>query len=239
MEKPVRAKRGKIPVWAERYGYGERQIKNWLAAGRESGKPPPFDHPERMPEWFTAHHTQKVPQRLLDAVEKLGRGETLGATQPASASPSVPDATPFVLPTVGAHEIGDLETQLNGYRREWALIAKLREDALVKGELSKASGYLTQQQLVSQEIRQLEKLLPDVLRQRGDTLSVAETKAETIDLLKVLRQALLNHGLKAVTRLRAAVSDTELAALWKSEIESVFASCCSAGFEEVLTLDAA
>lgn len=232
-DRPVRAKRGKIPVWAKSYGYGERQIKNWIAAGKESKDPPPFDVPERMGEWFSRHYTQKVPGRLIEAIEKL----TGKAPVTEKSEEKAPE--PFLVPTVGEHEWGDLETQLNGYRREWALLAKLREKALIDGELSKASAYLTQQRDVSQEMRQLEKLLPTVLRDRGDTHSTAEVRAITVEMLKVLKQALLNRGLKAATRLRAADSDQGMMGVWKDEIHAVFGDVCASRFEEILQLDAA
>jgi hypothetical protein len=140
------------------------------------------------------------------------------------------------LPEVHESELG-MEMQLVGYRREFAMLAKLREESLRKGEFSRASNYFDQQQKVSSEIRQLERLLPTVLEQRGDYQRTAAVRSATVEFLTVLKRSLLGRAGKAAARLRSASSDSDLQSAWRDEINSVFRDCCTAGFAETLTLE--
>ena len=216
-----RAPHGAIARWAEKYGYGERQIKNWLATGKRANDLPPLDTPEKMPEWLRKHFS-RVPARFASAIAD---------TPP----PAAPAGDRFVMPVAHSGE-GSLEIQIAGYQREWALLGKLREAALTEGEFSKASNYLTQQQQVSAELRQLERLLPTVLEQRGDFQRTAEVRAAVTDFLTVLKRNLLGRSAVASGRLKGAAGDQELQAVWRQEINAVFAACCSQQFSDPLVL---
>ena len=229
--KPVggRTPRGSIPRWAERYGYSERAVKKFIDLGRRAGDPVPFDEPEKMEDWAT-RHMDRVTKRFRAGVLKA-----MGVEVPAVAEEK-PEAQPIDLPEVHESELG-MEAQLDGYRREFAMLAKLREKALQAGEFSRASNYFDQQQKVSSEIRQLERLLPTVLEQRGDYQRTAAVRSATVEFLTVLKRALLGRAAKAGTRLRAAGSDAEMAEAWRSEIHAVFRECCTGGFVDQLTLE--
>ena len=218
-----RAPHGAIARWAERYGYGQRQIKNWLAEGRKSSDPPPLDHPERMPDWLRRHY-DRVPARFAKAIT----ADPVKIEEPAVAER-------VVMPIAHACE-GSIELQIEGYRREWALLSKLRAEALCEGEMGKASSYLTQQQSVSAELRQLDRLLPQVLEQRGDFQRTAEVRGAVTEFLTVLKQQLLGRASRAAGRLRGVSGDVELQAVWRDEINAVFALCATTQFHDPLVL---
>ena len=221
---------GSIPRWAERYGYGIRQIKNWLALGRKEGEMPPFDDPEKLGPWCEKH-LGKIPKRLAGRLEAELRGESVAPAEEAS-----PPET-FEIPEVDAGGLG-IEQQLENYRREFLVLTKLRHESLEKGEFTRADRYLEQQQKVSAEIRQLEKLLPTILEQRGDLRPSSEVRRTTTEALKVLRQVLFGRGGKSAHRFLGLRSEAEVKQLWGEEIGAAFRDACESGFQETLTLEA-
>jgi hypothetical protein len=223
-----RTPRGSIPRWAERYGYSERAVKKFIEIGKAARDPVPFEQPEQMEEW-AQRNTGKVTNRFRAGVMKaMG----IDAAPPAEDEKPVP----MELPEVHERELG-MEAQLDGYRREFAMLAKMREASLKAGEFSRASNYFDQQQKVSSEIRQLERLLPQVLEVRGDYQRSAAVRSATVEFLTVLKRGLLNRATKAALRLRGAGSDAEMAEAWRAEIHAVFRECCAAGFAETLSLE--
>jgi hypothetical protein len=196
-------------------------VKKFLARGREVGEMPPLDHPDLMPEW-AARHLGKITDRLKKGIAMAQNG---------GAEPPPEPVAEIDLPEVFEHEMG-LEQQLSGYRREFAMLGKMREDALRKGVFHLADRYFDQQQKISNELRQLERLLPSILEQRGDYQRTAAVKSATIEFLTVLKRGLLNRGMRAGERLRAVQSDMELQRAWKEEIEAVFRECCEGRFAE-------
>jgi len=225
----TRTKRGRIPAWAERYGYGERQIKNWLADGKEAGDPVPLDSPGEMAAWFEGRYSKKVPARLLEAIEKLTGTKPAGSTSGEGVKRSEKELEPFEMPSIDEHELG-IEQQLDSYRRKWLMLEKLHMKALHASDFSRASNYFGQQKEVSAEIRQLERLMPTVLEQRGDFQRTSEVRNETVGMLKVLQTSLIGHGVKCAPRLRAAANDAEWAAAWRQEMEEVFRRVCGRKF---------
>jgi hypothetical protein len=226
----TRAPRGSVPRWAERYGYSERAVKKFLVRGRQVGEMPPFDHPERMEDWGRRHLSQ-VTKRFRAGVE-----HAMGKPAPAAQEKDDEKENEGIdLPDVHESELG-MEMQLIGYQREFAMMAKLREKALRDGEFSRANNYFDQQQKISSEIRQLERLLPTVLEQRGDYQRTAAVRSATVEFLTVLKRTLLGRDAKAAGRLRSAASDAEMRDAWRSEINAVFRDCCEAGFADTLVL---
>lgn len=231
--KPVgeRVPKGAIPRWAARYGYSERAVKKFVAVGKDVKDPCPFDHPEKMADWV-AKHLGKVTARMQAGIERAS-----GRDVPASSGGGEDSGDQTInLPEVHDADLG-MEQQLSGYRREFAMLAKMREQALRAGEFSRASNYFDQQQKVSSEIRQLERLLPTVLEQRGDYVRTAAVRTATTEFLVILKRSLLGRATKAASRLRACASDADLQSAWRSEINDVFADCCTAGFAETLLLE--
>ena len=222
----ARVPRGSIPRWADRYGYSERAVKKFLDAGKKAGEMPPFDQPERMEEW-AANHLPQITKRFRDAVAKA-----MGAESPVPPEEREEIEMPEIMPG----EMG-LEVQLSAYHREAALIRRLREKALTEQEFSKANAYLEQGQKVSAEIRQLERLLPTVLEQRGDYQRTADVREAVSEFLNILKRSLLGRAAKAGSHLRSATTDAEIQAVWKEEVQQVFRECCASGFGSTLTLE--
>jgi len=226
-----RAPRGAVPRWAERYGYSERAVKKFLDVGRRVGELPPFDRPEKMEEW-AARHLRQVTRRFHAGIQ-----QALGSQVPENEKPTgAPSPESIDLPEVHESEMG-MEMQLSGYQREFAMLAKLRDQCLRAGDFSRANNYFDQQQKVSSEIRQLERLLPTVLEQRGDYQRTAAVRTATVEFLTVLKRTLLGRDAKAASRLRAASSDAELRDAWRSEINACFREACTSSFGENLTLE--
>lgn len=231
-----RAPRGSVPRWAEKYGYSERNVKKFLVRGREVGEMPPFDDPSRMEEW--AHkYLPNVTKRLRAGIEKA-KGNDQAAGGSDLLVPSDPDRPPekIDLPDVHESEMG-VEWQLAQYQREFAMLGKMRTSALENGEFSRASNYFDQQQKVSAEIRQLERLLPQVLEQRGDYQRTAEVRRTTTEFLTALKRSLLGRAAKASAKLRNAATDSQMVQTWKDEINEVFRECCELEFAEKLELE--
>jgi len=223
-----RAPYGSIARWAERYGYGPRQIKNWLGTGRQSGDMPPLDTPEKMPEWLAKHYN-RVPARVTKAIADVAETVNAPAMQKLAADER------FELPTAHARE-GTIELQIDSYQREWVLLSKIRQAALEANEMSKASNCLSQQQSISAELRQLERLLPQVLEQRGDWQRSSEVRAAVTEFLTVLKQQLLGRASRASASLKAATGDGELQKIWRDEINAVFGLCANTQFTDPLIL---
>jgi hypothetical protein len=60
----------KLPEYQSTYETGDRGLRYWLRRGKLLGKPPPFDHPEKMADWWRQCMDHEVPDKLL-AYEKL------------------------------------------------------------------------------------------------------------------------------------------------------------------------
>lgn len=225
-----RTPRGMIPRWAERYGYSVRLIKKWLAAGRELGDMPPLEEPDKMADW-AERVLGSVPKRLSEALE------TIGAPPPEKAAPEEVAPEVFEVPSVRDDELG-IEQQLENFRREMVVLQKMRRTALERSEMSRADAYLVSMNKVSQEIRQLEKMLPSLLRERGDLKSTDEVRRETVAALKVLRTALFSRGQKARSRFAKSTDEEEAGRIFVEEIDTAFRDACDAGFAEQLTLEA-
>lgn len=223
----ARTPRGAIPRWAERYGYSVRQIKNWIQAGRDAQDMPPFEEPGKLAAWCD-RVLGKVPPKLAEAIERLG-----GKVEPVER----PAAAPIEMPEVRDDELG-IEAQLEHFRREMVMLQKLRRQAFEAGEMSKATGYLDQMRDVSAEIRQMEKMMPQLLQARGEMRPTDEVRRETVQALKVLRTSLLSRGRKARARLVAIGDEDEATRIWAEEIENAFREAAECGFEETLVLEA-
>lgn len=228
----ARTPRGMIPRWADRYGYSVRLIKKWLAAGREAEDMPPLEEPEKMAAW-AERVLGKVPNRLAEALESLDHP---AKAEPPGAKEEDPAPEVFEVPEVRDDELG-IEQQLENFRREMVMLQKLRRGALERGEFSRADGYLSSMGKVSQEIRQLEKLLPSLKREQGDLKSTDEVRRETVGALKVLRTALFSRGQKARQRLAEVADEEEAGRIYVEEIEAAFREAAEAGFEEQLVLE--
>lgn len=227
-EAEVRVPKGSIPRWVARYGYGTRQIKNWLAKGREVGELPPFEQPEKMADW-AGRYLGKVPGRLQEAIDKL-----TGAAAEEKAPETVEH---FEIPDVSQDAMG-VEADLHRFRHKLAVIHRMHDDALREKRFSEASRLLEQAREVSGEVRQLEKLLPAVKEASGEWMRTAETQKHTMAFLTVLQRALLGRGAKAAAKLRACCgSDADLVRAWRDEVSAVFAECCENKFEESLVLE--
>lgn len=223
-----RTPRGSIPRWAERYGYSERAVKKFIDAGKKAGDPAPFDQPEQMEDW--ARRTLgKATNRFRAGVMKA-----MGIEAAPAEEEKAP--VPMELPEVHEHERG-IEAQLHELRNEFAMLSKWRQEALRSGDKNRAANCFEERQKVSGEIRQLERLLPTVLEQRGDYQRTALVRSATVEFLTVLKRRLLNRATKAAMRLRASSSDAEMADAWRAEIHAVFRECCAAGFAENLSLE--
>lgn len=231
-----RAPKGSIPRWSSKYGYSERSVKKFLDIGRKGNEAPPFDYPERMEEWG-GRHLPQITRRFRAGIEKAMGGSPANSS-PGESEPAQPPSTSerIELPEVLDSDLG-MENQLHGYRREFAMLAKLRENALTEGNFSRANNYFDQQQKVSSEIRQLEKALPLILEQRGIYQKTADVQEHVGNFLNILKRSLLNRESKAAVRLREATTDQDMKRAWKEEIEAVFRECCENSFGEKLTLE--
>lgn len=226
---PKRGGRGKIPAWAARYGYGERQIKNWLRTGREAKDPAPLDQPDLMPAWFARHYSKTVPAKLLEAIEKHT------GSAPETPLPET-KAEPFEKPDVREDELS-IESQLRRFRESEATAHKLYIREMEAGNSAKANFYLQQQRDLSSEVRQLEKALPVILEQRGEFIRTSEVRRTVTDLLLSLKRSLTTQGPKAERTLRATTSTAEFDAAWRALMADTFEACCAGNFADPLSLE--
>ncbi len=77
--------------YADLYGTPLATIKRWRKIGLSANpkSPPPLDDPVAMPDWYAAHHTWKVPDRLLAAASAA---QAARAPVPAAHSAQVPES---------------------------------------------------------------------------------------------------------------------------------------------------
>jgi len=85
------------------YGTKLRQIKNWIAAGREKQPAdlPPLDDPAALPAWWSRHYERTVPEKLIAASAKAQAGAQgpAATAQPHSPKNESPTAAPAGVPS--------------------------------------------------------------------------------------------------------------------------------------------
>ncbi len=219
-EEEVKVPRGSIPRWVVSYGYGTRQIKNWLKTGRDAGELPPFERPEEMGAW-AEKHLGKVPGRLQEAIERL-----TGTVEPVAAP------EPMELPDVSGVAM-TLETELARFRHSGAMAHALYEKALKAGEHNSANRYLEQARECSGEVRQLEKLVHAQRAEAGEWMRTGEVKQALGEFLGIVKRSLLGRG----ERSKGRFIEEDPGKVWREEVEGVFLELCKSGFAEGLVLE--
>jgi hypothetical protein len=80
--------RGQLDRWASMYGVEHRQLRRWIARGREKGEPCPLDDPAAMPVWIEKH-LEKVRSTMRDRVNAAAEAARRGASLPAGDGKAV------------------------------------------------------------------------------------------------------------------------------------------------------
>jgi hypothetical protein len=219
---------------AEEWGYSLRQIKNWIADGKEKKDPAPLIHPAEMPAWFArVYAPRECPERLKLAARRL-------LDDGAATSSSVEtEAQPEPVPKI---EISDSEkgllAMLERLRSAEATLHARYMAAIESGSV-RADFLLSEWKKISAELRALEKAAPKALEELGVYVRKDEVRRELTALHASIIKA-FRHGLRdARTRLRR----TEDVGGWNLEVDNlvdqVAAMLCDTKFAEPLELEAA
>ena len=76
----------KLESYESVFGVKVRQIKNWIAAGRDASPPefPPLDDPPKLLAWWTRHMRNRAPAQILE----FASGAAPPAAPPAASTPA-------------------------------------------------------------------------------------------------------------------------------------------------------
>lgn len=219
--------------WAALWGYSERQIKNWIALGREKSRPVPLGIADQMPQWFSEIYGKPPPGKLLESVARLTARpapDVLTLDGGASGGEAPTAQPPLPVPSIDSGTLG-IEHTLDRLRRAEAQAFALHEQA-VQASDSKANYYLNQALSISAEMRQLERSIPDLQARTGQTMPTADVRAAVQGLAGNLRAAIESMGVRSRDRLLATVTAAEWQAVWMEECAEIFAALCEGPFGE-------
>jgi hypothetical protein len=86
----------KLAVYAAKYGTHLRNLKNWIAIGKQHQDKPPLDRPDLMPEWWSRRMQHRVPEKIISLARQFVAETTL---------PSEPTAHVCTPPPIGAPSV--------------------------------------------------------------------------------------------------------------------------------------
>lgn len=76
----------KIAEWSKTYRTAHRQIRRWIARGRECQDPCPLDTPKAMPAWWSRCMRHVVPPKVTAAAERVTDEKSAAASPHGSTS---------------------------------------------------------------------------------------------------------------------------------------------------------
>lgn len=225
----------KSAAWAYRHTYdhyeGElatsgRQLKRYVARGKESGDPFPLDEPHLIAEWWGRNMRQRCPQKFM----KLAASAVFAAPDPLPAGENDAES-----PQIALSEGGFLAA-LEGIRREERAAAAAMRQAEQSGNHALVDMAQRRYQGAVKRLREWEKDAPAQLQKLGELIPRRE--AEQILRLKHGTVVSALRGLPTLlyTRLRGAIGAQitleAFTAAFQGELDSIFAHLGDTGFEE-------
>ena len=218
--------------WAKLYGTQHRQLRRWIARGREKQDACPLDDPAALLQWIdrnierirgdlrervtsVAAKLQVSPEKLQPSAENPGEIAP-PAVDPPTTAPS-PVVTPFDLSSVGGVE-GE---SVAFYRQLFAATKQLLAEAYTDGVETRIATLHKRLDTVGEALRKHEISAEAKAKKRGELLDRGEViheVSQALNALKLLHENMVMRILAALpgldpelaNRLRGAV-ETELA----------------------------
>ncbi|XHR27538.1 MAG: hypothetical protein ACFUZC_16530 [Chthoniobacteraceae bacterium] len=204
--------RAQLNAWGELYGTQHRQLRRWIARGKERNDPCPLDYPEQMPSWWERcmDKPKRAPDKVLAAAANSARSkkaedvpavEQGSSTPPDADTPSAP-AQNFI--AINLSDFDGVEADaVRVFTRSFAAITaqideayRLRDDALI-------SKLTTRQERTGESLRKAKVAAEAEAKRRGELLSRSEVYHEVSAALAAL-QVMRDH---MATRIKAEMPD--------------------------------
>lgn len=187
--------RQQLDRWAALYGVEHRQLRRWIARGREQNDACPLDDPVSMPAWIEKH-LQKIRSAMRDRVSaaaEAARGQA--ASPPVSPSgeqaavppPPVASREPVVAP-LDLSSVGGVEGEtVSFFRQIFAGVKQQLEEAYREGKEERIRTLHARLEKVGESLRKQEIAAEARARRNGDLLEKSEVLNEIAQLLATMK----------------------------------------------------
>lgn len=186
--------------WAALYGVEHRQLRRWIARGKEKGEPCPLDDPASMPAWVDKH-LEKVRHNMRDRVQASADAARAAAPPPVADPPAASSDTagdgvlpaPSPAPAPGVKpldlaSVGGVEGESVELFRSLFAAAKFQlQEAYQSGNEERIAKLHTRVERVGESLRKHELSAEAKARRRGELLEKAEVINEVSHALNTLK----------------------------------------------------
>jgi len=208
--------RVQLERWSGQYGVEHRQLRRWIARGKERGDPCPLDDPARMPAWVDKH-LDKVRSAMREKVQAAADAALRDAPKlapepckhdacadpPQAPQPQRPHAAPTIAP-LDLATVGGVEGEsVDFFRRVFAGVKLQLEEAYASGTEERIRVLHGRLEKVGESLRKHEVAAEARAKRLGEYLDKSEVINEVMTALRTL--ALLREH--RITRVRAELSD--------------------------------
>lgn len=204
--------RAQLEQWGEIYGVEHRQLRRWIARGKECGEPCPLDDLTAMPEWIEKH-LQKIRGSLRDKVQSAAEAARARAPAPSpdpvseaktekaekSDGKPTPNSASLDLASVGGVEGESVEL----FRKLFAAVKMQLEEAYASGVEDRIRTLHSRLEKVGESLRKHEVAAEARAKRLGDYLEKVEVISEVGQALHTL-SLMMEHR---ETRVRAELAD--------------------------------
>lgn len=218
-----------IAEYGVRFAASERNVKRWLAIGRDAQDPCPLDRPGEMARWWSRRMKQRVPENVLKAGVAAGVTveQQLAEGMPIFRAPPVVVADvgngPTLAPAAKAPEgaqVG-LAASLERIQRAEAAAAQRYLDAVAAGtdagdveQLRRAWDKLLEAR------RRVERDVPSLLERSGEVVLRADVARVLAELHSGMVTSLRNFFRRVRPKVQGVPAE-EGAVVWESEVEQL------------------
>lgn len=199
--------RQQLDAWGELYGTQHRQLRRWIARGRERNDPCPLDRPAEMPGWWERNMSKpKVPPEKVLAAARQAQGAGKPSSPADSGQPqsSVPPPVNAVAPLDLANVGGTEGEAVIFCRKIVAAIQTQLQEAYLAGAESRIQSLHSRYERALESLRKQEKAAEAKAIKNGELLSKADVLNEVataLAALKTMRESMAKRVVAEVTSL--------------------------------------
>lgn len=233
----------KYPLDYEAYGaiYGKKEgaVRAWVRRGKEVLELPPLDDASALVKWWERWMKQSVP----DGIDSAAR-----ASLKKAAEPEALELESEVIPVEAvekASELGEsvnLEMYVDGdameslgrLRSATKLYFDQHKKALSEGDHAAAATWRKDWLAAEEKQRHWEKDINDIMRKRGELVSVAEITSGLVSLSGMMRRNFIAAMLGLCEEVAPELSDAERRKRVKPHIDVCFDRLRDSEFAEAL-----
>jgi hypothetical protein len=185
----------KLPEYAAFYGVTERTIKRLIRRGKETGKLPPLDEPDKMPAWWRVNMDHEVPDWLMGFQPADGNNRQSGVGSPDPRASS-DDGRSNTTETgdKGPRDFSDVKSldiaeNVAALRQTHAINNRLLTDALNASDPSEQTIALRQRNYERsfELLRKAESTLIELQKQKGNLIDKETVRTELAQIFESLR----------------------------------------------------